>query len=80
MERYLAEGEMMPRAGLQILEEFDAIQLGAVEDPKVLDHISLWGLLLPIRQGFDQYVNLRPCAFFPARRRRSRNVGQRTST
>jgi len=51
---------MMPEDGLQTLAECDEIYLGAVGWPKVPDHISLWGLLLPIRRTFDQYVNLRP--------------------
>ncbi len=60
--RYLRAGAMMPRDGMQQLERggFDAILLGPVGDPRVPDHITLWGLLLPIRQGFDQYINLRP--------------------
>ena len=64
--RYLHEhGEMMPADGLDRLRGFDAILLGAVGDPSVLDHVSLWGLLLPIRRGFDQYVNLRPVRLLP---------------
>ncbi len=59
-EYYLKTGEMMPADGLDILSGYDAILLGAVGDPAVPDHISLRGLLLVIRQGFDQYVNLRP--------------------
>jgi tartrate dehydrogenase/decarboxylase / D-malate dehydrogenase len=61
-ERYLREGSLMPIDGLAILESgnFDSILLGPVGDPRVPDHITLWGLVLPIRQGFDQYVNLRP--------------------
>jgi tartrate dehydrogenase/decarboxylase/D-malate dehydrogenase len=51
---------MMDEDGLKQLSSFDAIYLGAVGYPTVPDHVSLWGLLLPIRQGFDQYVNLRP--------------------
>jgi len=57
---YLACGVMMPADGLDILRRFDAIYLGAVGDPRVPDHVSLWGLLLRIRKAFDQYVNLRP--------------------
>jgi tartrate dehydrogenase/decarboxylase/D-malate dehydrogenase len=57
---YLATGRMMPDDGLTQLADFDAIYLGAVGFPGVPDHVSLWGLLLPIRKGFDQYVNLRP--------------------
>ncbi|HUS14265.1 MAG TPA: tartrate dehydrogenase [Chloroflexia bacterium] len=59
-EFYLAHGRMMDADGLAQLGGFDAIYLGAVGYPGVPDHISLWGLLLPIRQGFDQYINLRP--------------------
>lgn len=59
-EFYLQHGRMMDPDGLKQLEPFHAIYLGAVGYPTVPDHISLWGLLLPIRQGFDQYVNLRP--------------------
>ncbi|MEJ2133705.1 MAG: tartrate dehydrogenase [Desulfofustis sp.] len=57
---YLEHGEMMPEDGIEQLTPFDAILLGAVGDPAVADHVSLWGLLLPIRRRFDQYVNLRP--------------------
>ncbi len=57
---YLEHGEMMPEDGIEQLCPFDAILLGAVGDPAVADHVSLWGLLLPIRRRFDQYVNLRP--------------------
>jgi tartrate dehydrogenase/decarboxylase/D-malate dehydrogenase len=66
-ERYLREGAMMPRDGLAILERggFDGILLGPIGDPRVPDHITLWGLLLPIRQAFDQYVNLRPIRLLP---------------
>ncbi len=59
-EYYLEHGRMMPEDGLETLAGFDAIYLGAVGWPTVPDHVSLWGLLLPIRRGFDQYVNLRP--------------------
>ena len=55
----------MDADGLKKLADFDAIFLGAVGFPNVPDHISLWGLLLPIRQGFDQYVNLRPIKLLP---------------
>jgi tartrate dehydrogenase/decarboxylase/D-malate dehydrogenase len=57
---YLKNGEMMPADGLAKLAGFDAILLGAVGDPDVPDHVSLWGLLIPIRRHFQQYVNLRP--------------------
>ena len=59
-EYYLKTGEMMPENGMELLKESDAILLGAVGYPGVPDHISLRGLLLEIRHGFDQYVNLRP--------------------
>ena len=61
-ERYLRQGAMMPPDALKILETggFNAILVGPVGDPRIPDHISLWGMLLPIRQGFDQYINLRP--------------------
>jgi tartrate dehydrogenase/decarboxylase/D-malate dehydrogenase len=51
---------MMPEDGLEQLREHDAIFLGAVGYPGVPDHVSLWGLLIPIRRTFQQYVNLRP--------------------
>ena len=57
---YLRHGRMMPSDGLEQLRDHDAILLGAIGYPGVDDSISLWGLLLPIRQAFDQYVNLRP--------------------
>lgn len=59
-EYYLETGKMMPDDGMEKLSKFDAIFLGAVGAPTVPDHISLWDLLLVIRKGFDQYVNLRP--------------------
>jgi tartrate dehydrogenase/decarboxylase/D-malate dehydrogenase len=66
-ERFLREGALMPQDGLAVLERggFDGILLGPVGDPRVPDHLTLWGLLLPIRQGFDQYVNLRPMRLLP---------------
>ena len=57
---YLKNGCMMPMDGMDRLSQSDAIYLGAVGYPGVPDHISLWDLLLTIRKGFDQYVNLRP--------------------
>ena len=59
-EYYLKTGKMMPDDGMEQLAKFDAIFLGAVGAPGVPDHVSLWDLLLKIRKGFDQYVNLRP--------------------
>jgi tartrate dehydrogenase/decarboxylase/D-malate dehydrogenase len=63
-ETYVATGKMMPPNGLQQLRPFDAIFLGAVGHPSVPDHVSLWGLLIPIRRSFRQYVNLRPVRLF----------------
>jgi tartrate dehydrogenase/decarboxylase / D-malate dehydrogenase len=63
-ETYLHTGKMMPQDGLQQLRPFDAIFLGAVGHPSVADHVSLWGLLIPIRRSFRQYVNLRPVRLF----------------
>lgn len=57
---YLKNGVMMPQDGIKRLSKFDAIYLGAVGDPSVPDHVTLWDLLLEIRHSFDQYVNLRP--------------------
>jgi tartrate dehydrogenase/decarboxylase/D-malate dehydrogenase len=59
-EVYAKTGRMMPEDGVEQLRAFEAIFLGAVGFPGVPDHISLWGLLIPIRRGFHQYVNLRP--------------------
>ena len=59
-ERFVKTGRMMPEDGLDQLKDCDAIFLGAVGFPGVPDHVSLWGLLIPIRRGFRQYVNLRP--------------------
>ena len=64
-EYYLRTGRMMPSDGLKILADCDAILLGAVGFPGVPDHVSLRELLLPIRVGFDQYVNLRPVKLLP---------------
>jgi tartrate dehydrogenase/decarboxylase/D-malate dehydrogenase len=63
-ERYLAEGAMMPADGLDQVRGHDALFLGAVGAPGVPDHVSLWGLLIPLRRGFRQYVNLRPIRVF----------------
>jgi tartrate dehydrogenase/decarboxylase/D-malate dehydrogenase len=59
-ETYKKTGRMMPADGIERIGEADAIYLGAVGFPGVPDHISLWGLLIPIRREFQQYVNLRP--------------------
>ena len=64
-DTYRRTGAMMPPDGMERLAESDSIFLGAVGWPGVPDHVSLWGLLIPIRRGFDQYVNLRPCKLMP---------------
>ncbi|BBZ18589.1 tartrate dehydrogenase [Mycolicibacterium gadium] len=63
-ERYTQTGAMMPADAIDTLHGFDAILLGAVGWPGVPDHVSLWGLLIPIRRAFRQYVNLRPIKVF----------------
>jgi tartrate dehydrogenase/decarboxylase/D-malate dehydrogenase len=63
-QRYLDEGALMPSDGLETLAGYDAVLLGAVGWPGVPDHVSLWGLLIPIRRAFSQYVNLRPVRSF----------------
>ncbi len=62
--RYLETGAMMPEDGLDTLRDCDAVLLGAVGWEGVPDHVSLWGLLIPIRRTFRQYVNLRPTRVF----------------
>jgi len=64
-QHYLDHGAMMPPDGIEQLSRFDAVFLGAVGAPGVPDHVSLWGLLVPIRRDFDQYVNLRPVRLLP---------------
>ncbi|MGB0505039.1 MAG: tartrate dehydrogenase [Pikeienuella sp.] len=59
-ERYHQTGSMMPEDGIEQVKSFDSIYLGAVGDPGVPDHISLWGLLIPLRRELDQYANIRP--------------------
>lgn len=62
---YKKHGVMMPEDGRETLKPFDAIFFGAVGAPDVPDHITLWGLRLPICQGFDQYANVRPTKILP---------------
>jgi tartrate dehydrogenase/decarboxylase/D-malate dehydrogenase len=64
-DHYLETGEMMPADGLERLAGYDGIFLGAVGSPGVPDHVSLWGLLIPIRRAFDQYLALRPIRRMP---------------
>jgi tartrate dehydrogenase/decarboxylase / D-malate dehydrogenase len=59
-DHFHAHGTMMPTDALETARAHDAILLGAVGHPSVPDHITLWGLLLPLRQGLDLYANLRP--------------------
>jgi tartrate dehydrogenase/decarboxylase / D-malate dehydrogenase len=59
-DHYHETGAMMPPDALDVVRQYDAVLLGAVGDPSVPDHITLWGLLLPLRQGLDLYANLRP--------------------
>jgi tartrate dehydrogenase/decarboxylase/D-malate dehydrogenase len=63
-EYYFQHGRMMPPAALELLRPFDAILLGAVGHPDIPDHITLNGLLLPIRRGFDLYANVRPAVLY----------------
>ena len=59
-EYYLEHGTMMPEDGLETLKGFDAILFGAIGDARVPDDVSVWELIMPIRKGFQQYVNFRP--------------------
>ena len=72
---YKQHGKMMPEDGLETLKDFDAIYFGAVGAPDVPDHITLWGLRLPICQGFDQYANVRPTKIIPGISSPLRDVG-----
>jgi tartrate dehydrogenase/decarboxylase/D-malate dehydrogenase len=63
-EYFLKHGEMMPDNGLDLLQDSDAVFLGAVGDPKVPDYVTLWGLLIPIRRALQQCINLRPIRSF----------------
>lgn len=72
---YRRHGVMMPSDGLDRLRAFDAIYFGAVGAPDVPDHITLWGLRLPICQGFDQYANVRPTRILPGITPLLRNCG-----
>ena len=63
--RYRETGLMMPEEGIDQLKEFDAIFLGAVGLPGIPDHVSLWGLLIPIRRAMRQYANVRPVKLLP---------------
>ena len=62
---YFKNKLMMPKDGLELLSKSDAIFLGAIGHPDIQDHLTLNGLLLPIRRKFDQYVCIRPSVLFP---------------
>lgn len=64
-DRYLQAGRFMPEDGLESIQDHDAIYLGAVGFPGVPDHVSLWGLLIPLRRVMKQWVNLRPVKLMP---------------
>ncbi|SDW05827.1 tartrate dehydrogenase/decarboxylase / D-malate dehydrogenase [Albimonas donghaensis] len=64
-DRYKRTGALMPEDGRDQIKDFDAIFFGAVGAPDVPDHVTLWGLRLPICQGFDQYANVRPTKILP---------------
>ncbi|MFL6712932.1 MAG: tartrate dehydrogenase, partial [Sulfurifustis sp.] len=76
-EYYATHGRMMPADGLDRIRHHDAIFLGAVDFPGVPDHVSLWGLLIPLRWHFEQYANVRPVRLMPGMRSplAGRNVG-----
>src|SRR5579863_9345159 len=72
---YRKHGVMMPADGLEKLKKFDAIYFGAVGAPDIPDDVTLWGLRLPICQGFDQYANVRPTRILPGVTSPLRDVG-----
>ncbi len=74
-DRYKRVGALMPADGLDQLRPMDAILFGAVGAPDVPDHVTLWGLRLPICQGFDQYANVRPTRILPGVTSPLRDVG-----
>ena len=74
-ERFRRAGALMPADGLDQLRPMDAIYFGAVGAPDIPDHVTLWGLRLPICQGFDQYANVRPTRILPGVTSPLRDVG-----
>ena len=74
-ERFRRTGALMPADGLERLRAADAILFGAVGAPDIPDHVTLWGLRLPICQGFDQYANVRPTRILPGVTSPLRGVG-----
>ena len=75
-ERFKKTGAYIPDGGLDELKKFDAILFGAVGAPDVPDHVSLWGLRLPICQGFDQYANVRPSRLLPGVESPAKNAAE----
>jgi tartrate dehydrogenase/decarboxylase/D-malate dehydrogenase len=74
-DHYRETGAFMPADGVERLRAFDAIFFGAVGDPAIPDHVTLWGLRLPICQGLDQYANVRPARLLPGIRGPLRDRG-----
>src|SRR5262245_14229863 len=72
---YRRHGRMMDEDGFARLKPFDSIYFGAAGDPEIPDHVTLWGLRLPICQGFDQYANLRPARLLPGIAGPLRDIG-----
>ena len=64
-DHWRAHGVLMPDDGLEVLRGVDAVLLGAIGDPGVPDHVSLWGSILRIRQGLDLWANVRPARLLP---------------
>jgi tartrate dehydrogenase/decarboxylase/D-malate dehydrogenase len=64
-DHYHAHGTMLPPDGLEVVRRHDAVLLGAVGHPSVPDHVTLWGLLLPLRQRLDLWANVRPARLLP---------------
>ncbi len=77
-ERYRRTGALMPADGLEQIRGADAILFGAVGAADIPDHVTLWGLRLPICQGFDQYANIRPTRILPGVTSPLRNVTAET--
>ncbi len=77
---FRAHGKLMPEDGVATLRKFDAIFFGAVGDPQIPDHVTLWGLRLPICQGLDQYANVRPTRLLPGIQGRCATLARPIST
>ncbi len=74
-DRYLKKGDFLPDNALDTLRAFDAIFFGSAGDPRIPDHVTLWGLRLKICQSLDQYANVRPARLLPGIKSPLRNVG-----